>query len=51
MAIGIAALTALAARAATDGPRGRVLSWLVRLGAAGLIACGVLLTIDGILSV
>ena len=51
MAIGIAALTALAARAATDGPRGRVLGWLVRLGAAGLIACGVLLTIDGILSV
>jgi small neutral amino acid transporter SnatA (MarC family) len=51
MAIGIAVLTAMAARAAMGGPRGRVLGWLVRLGAAGLIACGVLLTIDGILSV
>jgi small neutral amino acid transporter SnatA (MarC family) len=50
-AIGIAILTALAARAATAGPEGRALRWLARLSAAGLVACGVLLTIDGILSV
>jgi small neutral amino acid transporter SnatA (MarC family) len=51
MAIGVAILTALAARTAMDGPKGRALRWLARLGAAGLIACGVLLTIDGVLSV
>jgi small neutral amino acid transporter SnatA (MarC family) len=51
MAIGVAALTALGARATVDGPQGRVLRWVVRLAAAGLVACGVLLTIDGILSV
>jgi small neutral amino acid transporter SnatA (MarC family) len=51
MAIGVATLTALAARAAVDGPEGRVLRWLARLAAAGLVACGVLLTIDGVLSV
>jgi hypothetical protein len=51
MAIGAAVLTALAARAAIDGPSGRALRWLARLAAAGLIACGVLLTIDGVLSV
>ena len=51
MAIGVAVLTALAARVSVDGPEGRVLRWLARLAAAGLIACGVLLTIDGILSV
>ena len=51
MAIGIAGLTALAARVAIDGPSGRVLRWGARLAAAGLLACGVLLTIDGILGV
>jgi hypothetical protein len=51
VAIGVAALTALATRVATDGVDGRVLRWVVRLAAAGLVACGVLLTIDGILSV
>jgi hypothetical protein len=51
MAVGVAGLGALAARVATDGPEGRVLRWLARLAAAGLVACGVLLTIDGILSV
>ncbi|HET8950080.1 MAG TPA: MarC family protein, partial [Solirubrobacteraceae bacterium] len=51
MAIGAAGLAALAARVSTDGPSGRALRWLARLFAAGLIACGVLLTIDGILSV
>jgi small neutral amino acid transporter SnatA (MarC family) len=51
MAIGIAFLTALAALAAVDGARGRALRWLSRLLAAGLIACGIVLAIDGILSV
>ena len=51
MAIGIAILTPLAARATMDGPKGHALAWLARLFAAGLIACGVLLTIDGVLSV
>jgi small neutral amino acid transporter SnatA (MarC family) len=51
MAIGVAILTALGARTAMDGPKGRALRWLARLIAAGLIACGVLLTIDGVLSV
>jgi small neutral amino acid transporter SnatA (MarC family) len=51
MAVGVAGLGALAARVATDGPEGRGLRWLARLAAAGLVACGVLLTIDGILSV
>jgi small neutral amino acid transporter SnatA (MarC family) len=51
MAIGVAVLTALAARVPVDGPRGRALRWLARLSAAGLVACGVLLTIDGVLSV
>jgi small neutral amino acid transporter SnatA (MarC family) len=51
MAIGVVSVSALAARANTDGPSGRALQWLARLLAAGLIACGVLLTIDGVLSV
>ena len=51
MAIGIAILTPLAARAAMDGLKGHALRWLARLFASGLIACGVLLTIDGVLSV
>ena len=51
MAIGIAILTPLAARAAMDGLKGHALRWLARLFASGLIACGVLLTIDGFLSV
>ena len=51
MAIGAATLTALAPRIAMDGPEERALRWLARLTAAGLTACGVLLTIDGVLSV
>ena len=51
MVIGVAVLTALTTRVSTDGPRGRALRWAARLLAAGLIVCGVLLTIDGILSV
>jgi hypothetical protein len=50
MVIGIAALTALAAGAA-EGRRPRVLRWAARLFAAGLVACGVLLAVHGILDV
>ena len=51
MAIGVALLTALAAQRPTDGPAGRVLRWAGRLLAAALVACGVLLAIDGIVDV
>jgi hypothetical protein len=51
MAAGVAAMTGLAARCPTDGPAGRVLRWAGRVPAAGLVACGVLLAIDGILAV
>jgi hypothetical protein len=51
MAVGIALLTALTAWSPTDGPGGRVLRWTGRLMAAGLIACGTILTVDGVLDV
>jgi small neutral amino acid transporter SnatA (MarC family) len=51
MAAGVAALTALVARCSTDGASGRVLRWAGRLLAAGLLACGVILTVDGVLDV
>jgi small neutral amino acid transporter SnatA (MarC family) len=51
MAIGVALLTALAAGWETEGPRGRVLRWVGRVLAAGLVACGVILTIAGVLDV
>jgi small neutral amino acid transporter SnatA (MarC family) len=51
MAVGAVALTALAARAPTEGPGGRALRWAARLLAAGLVAAGVVLTIDGALDV
>jgi small neutral amino acid transporter SnatA (MarC family) len=51
MAAGIALLTALAAAGPTEGPRGRALRWAGRLLAAGLVACGVVLTVDGVLDV
>jgi small neutral amino acid transporter SnatA (MarC family) len=51
MAVGVALLTAAAAACPTDGPGGRVLRWAGRLLAAGLVAFGVLLTLDGILAV
>jgi hypothetical protein len=35
----------------TEGTKGRTLRWAGRLLAAGLVACGVLLTIDGVLDV
>jgi small neutral amino acid transporter SnatA (MarC family) len=51
MATGIALLTALAVACPTEGPGGRVLRWAARLLAAGLVACGVLLGVDGVLDV
>ncbi len=51
MALGIALLTGLTAAWTTEGPRGRALRWAARLLGAGLVACGVLLTIDGVLDV
>ena len=51
MLLGIALLTVLAALWPTEGPRGRALRWAGRLLAAGLVACGVILAIDGILAV
>jgi hypothetical protein len=51
MAAGVALLALLAARASTEGPSGRVVDWAARVLAAGLVAAGVLLGIDGILSV
>ena len=51
MAVGVALLTALAARCPTAGPVGRVLRWAVSVLAVGLVTCGVLLAVDGVLSV
>jgi small neutral amino acid transporter SnatA (MarC family) len=51
MAVAIAALTALTARSSTEGASGRVLRWAARLLAACLVACGVVLAIDGVLDV
>jgi small neutral amino acid transporter SnatA (MarC family) len=51
MAIGIATLIALVAAWPTEGPGGRVLRWAGRLLAAMLVACGVILAIDGLLDV
>jgi small neutral amino acid transporter SnatA (MarC family) len=51
MALGVALLTALTAWWPAEGPRGRALRWAARLLGAGLVACGVLLAIDGILDV
>jgi small neutral amino acid transporter SnatA (MarC family) len=51
MAMGIALLTGLAASWPTEGPRGRVLRWAGRLLAAALVACGVVLVVDGVLDV
>ncbi|HEX5980583.1 MAG TPA: hypothetical protein VFY52_05785, partial [Thermoleophilaceae bacterium] len=51
VAVGVALLTGLTAAAIADGPRGGALRWAARLLGAGLVACGVLLTIDGVLDV
>ena len=51
MAIGTALLVGLVAGWPVEGPRGRALRWAGRLLAAALVACGVLLAIDGVLDV
>jgi small neutral amino acid transporter SnatA (MarC family) len=51
MAIAIASLTGLVAGWSPEGARGRVLRWGSRLLAAVLVACGVVLGIDGVLDV
>ena len=51
MAVAIALLAGLVARAPVEGPGGRLLRWAGRLLAAGLVACGVVLGIDGVLDV
>jgi small neutral amino acid transporter SnatA (MarC family) len=51
MAVGVSLLIALTARAPAGGPTGRILRWAGRLGAAGLVVCGVVLGIDGVLDV
>jgi small neutral amino acid transporter SnatA (MarC family) len=51
MAAGVALLAGLTAWCPADGPGGGALAWARRLLAAGLLACGVLLAIDGILAV
>lgn len=50
MALGIAVLTGLTA-GWREGPRVRVLRWAGRLLGVALVACGILLTIDGVLDV
>jgi small neutral amino acid transporter SnatA (MarC family) len=51
MAVGIAVLMGLVAEWPTEGPGLRVLRWAGRLLAAALVACGVILTVDGIMDV
>jgi hypothetical protein len=51
LAVGVGVMTAVAARWDPVGVDGRVLRWASRVLAAGLVVCGVLLSIDGILAV
>jgi small neutral amino acid transporter SnatA (MarC family) len=51
IAVGVALLVWLVARVPTDGAAGRALRWGGRALAAGLVACGVILTVDGVLDV
>ena len=51
MTLAIALLTGLVAGWAPEGPRSRVLRWAVRLLGAALVACGVILVLDGVLDV
>jgi small neutral amino acid transporter SnatA (MarC family) len=51
MALGIALLVGLTSAWSTEGTKGRALRWTGCLLGAGLVACGVLLTIDGVLDV
>ena len=51
MVIAVALLTALVAWGQAEGAAGRVLRWASRLLGAALIACGAILTVDGVLDV
>jgi small neutral amino acid transporter SnatA (MarC family) len=51
MGLGVALLVGLAVASPTEGPVGRVLRWAGRLAGAALVACGVILTVDGVLDV
>ncbi len=51
MALGVALLTGLASGRPTEGAAGRVLRWASRVLAAALVACGVVLAVDGLLAV
>jgi small neutral amino acid transporter SnatA (MarC family) len=51
MVAAVGLLAGLTAWCPTDGPRGRALGWARRLLAVGLVACGVLLAVDGLLDV
>jgi small neutral amino acid transporter SnatA (MarC family) len=51
LAIAIALLAGIVEWGSTEGPGGRVLRWASRLLAAGLVACGVVLGVDGVLDV
>jgi small neutral amino acid transporter SnatA (MarC family) len=51
MATGVALLTGLAVGWPTEGPGGRGLRWASRLLAAALVACGVILAVDGVFDV
>ena len=51
MAIGVALLTGLAVSCPTDGPGGRAVRWASRVLAAALVACGVILAVDGVFDV
>jgi small neutral amino acid transporter SnatA (MarC family) len=51
MAVAVALLAVLAAAWPVEGPGGRALRWAGRLLAAGLVACGVVLAVDGVLDV
>jgi small neutral amino acid transporter SnatA (MarC family) len=51
MVFGVALFTGLTTACPTEGPGGRALRWAGRLLAAGLVACGVILAVDGVLDV
>jgi small neutral amino acid transporter SnatA (MarC family) len=51
MAIGVAMLTGLAFSCPTDGPGGRAVRWASRVLAAALVACGVILAVNGVFDV
>jgi small neutral amino acid transporter SnatA (MarC family) len=51
MGLGVALLIGFTAAWDTEGAKGRALRWAGRVLGAGLVACGVLLTIDGVLDV